>query len=562
MPRSQAEHLLWDLDDTGGDDRRWRHEILERIPLDFAQSAASIYQKLWQSGNHFAANRGLRRTAESVSTRDARLARDNDALLQFVRNRTLEAQRMRRQYANDEQAMVALTRFAQSHGVTAPSSPKPYTAKQVVARLCDETWWRRAVRKTVGRRVEHAAIKNNMVNRRKALYVSDGTLERRRMQKRRNQTLLESLMAENEFGYTATLHEIASHSVSNPANRHAELMTRTGGCEAYSQAHGHSAVFITATCPSRFHASPAASCEPNLKYAGASPRDAQQYLTKYWGRIRTAFQRKGLRLYGLRIAEPHHDGTVHWHLLVFGSPADLATFEALCRHHWLTEDAHELGATEHRVKVVTVDPARGSAAGYIAKYVSKNIDGRNVGADLEDAQHRDAASTAERVEAWASVWGIRQFQFFGTPSVTVWRELRRLREPVEPTIEPFRLAADQADWVGYMRLMESIGPVQLVKAWSDAPGRYEEAKGWQIIGVILDDTTVSTRPHSWTIKRAPIEESIVPYTEIPPYTETLRDLDPDISTKYNETTSRNGIIIAGGTCVPYLLDLFSLESCQ
>ena len=560
--RPHAEALLWDLDHTGGDDRRWRRKVLRNLPEDFADNAAHLYRQRWLAGDSVAANAGLRDTAESVSARDARLARDNDALMRFAQNRAHEAQSLRRQYADDPQAMEALTRFAERHGVTAPGCPKPYTAKQASARLCDEAWWRRAVRKTVGRRVEHAAIKNNMVNKRKAIYVSDGALERRRMQRRRNQALLESLVAENESGYAATLQEIAAHSVSNPQNRRAELMTRIAGCEAYSKARSHSAIFLTATCPGRFHASLAASGDTNPKYSGACPRDAQEYLTRYWGRIRTALRRRKLRIYGLRIAEPHHDGTVHWHLVIFGPPADLAHFEALCREYWLIEDANESGAAEHRVTVVTVDPARGSAAGYIAKYVSKNIDGRHVGADLEDDRSRDATSTAERVEVWASVWGIRQFQFFGTPSVTVWRELRRLREPVESPIESFRLAADQADWAGYMHLMESSGPVQLLKVWSDAPGRYEEPKGWRIMGVSLNDVTISTRIHTWTIKHAPVDNTTFPYKVIQPYTERPPDLEPDISPKYNELTSRNGIAIAMGACVPYLPDSPSLESCQ
>ena len=559
--RSHAEALLWDLDHTGGDDRRWRRKVLRNLPEDFANNAAHLYRQRWLAGDSVAANAGLRDTAESVTARDARLARDNDALMRFAQNRAHEAQRLRRQYSDDPPAVKALTRFAERHGVTAPGCPKPYTAKQAMARLCDEAWWCRAVRKTVGRRVEHAAIKNNMVNKRKAIYVSDGALERRRMQRRRNQALLESLVAENESGYAATLQEIAAHSVSNPQNRRAELMTRIAGCEAYSKTQGHSAVFVTATCPARFHASLAASGKPNPKYSGACPRDAQEYLTKHWSRIRTALRRRELRIYGLRIAEPHHDGTVHWHLVVFGAPADLARFETLCRDHWLSEDANEPGAAEHRVTVVTVDPKRGSAAGYVAKYVSKNIDGRHVGPDLEDDQNHDATATAERVEAWASLWGIRQFQFFGTPSVTVWRELRRLRAPVEePLIEPFRLAADQADWAGYMRLMESEQPVQLFKVWSDAAGRYEEPRGWQVAGVAVGHVTISTRIHTWTIRHALVNESAgFSYTDAAPYTDLSPNLPPPIPEGDDHIRLHNGhhpYTGAGFT------GLAPLESCQ
>ena len=55
-------------------------------------------------------------------------------------------------------------------------------------------------------------------------------------------------------------------------------------------------------------------------------------------------------------------------------------------------------------------------------------DTRVRGLDFEGAC--DAITTAERVEAWASTHRIRQFQQLGGQGITLWRELRRLRQTV------------------------------------------------------------------------------------------------------------------------------------
>ncbi len=106
-----------------------------------------------------------------------------------------------------------------------------------------------------------------------------------------------------------------------------------------------------------------------------------------------------------------------------------------------------------RFDAVIMDKNKGSAASYIAKYISKNIDGYGVN-DHEDAETGESlTSQVSPVLAWASTWNIRQFQFQGSPSVTVYRELRRMRTALDDDeFEPIRQAADAANWKEYVKL--------------------------------------------------------------------------------------------------------------
>ncbi len=90
-----------------------------------------------------------------------------------------------------------------------------------------------------------------------------------------------------------------------------------------------------------------------------------------------------------------------------------------------------------RCDVKQIDPEMGgSATGYIAKYISKNIDGYAMDDELADEtvsinpetgekEGKKAKDMAKNVSAWKSRWNIRQFQFFGGAPVTTYRELRR-----------------------------------------------------------------------------------------------------------------------------------------
>ncbi|MBB1368682.1 replication endonuclease [Pseudoalteromonas sp. SR44-5] len=106
-----------------------------------------------------------------------------------------------------------------------------------------------------------------------------------------------------------------------------------------------------------------------------------------------------------------------------------------------------------RFDAVKLDKSKGSAAAYIAKYISKNIDGYMLTDHVDAETGENLQEQANPVLAWASTWNIRQFQFQGSPSVTVYRELRRMRTAVkDEIIEPIRHAADTANWKDYVKL--------------------------------------------------------------------------------------------------------------
>jgi hypothetical protein len=306
----------------------------------------------------------------------------------------------------------------------------------MVARVRCPLWWRRRLRRAVVLlRETEGMTRHEVCATRRQPYVTDDTLRRRLDQLGRNAAILAATELENDSGDVFTLAQLAEKSTSNKAIRRGELMTRIVGCERYADAAGDAGLFITATCPSRFHPTLHHGA-PNPRHDGSDARAGQAWLRTTWARARAAMQRAGLAVYGFRVAEPHHDGTPHWHMLIWTPARHAEQVEQVLRRYWLADAGSEPGASEHRLTCKRM--WKGHAAGYVAKYIAKGID--DEGAVGEEG-HRDDydgeavpmpaqedmfGGPAQRVEAWAAAWGIRQFQPLGQPPVTVWRELRRV----------------------------------------------------------------------------------------------------------------------------------------
>jgi hypothetical protein len=428
-----ARHFAADLAAMPG---RWQQTVIGRTVgaiLDATDDAGEI-----------AAWREYEALLSRVRKAPVRLDADDDDI-------RAKAQRCARHCADlsDKHARIVdlgawpleVSDFMRTLGVDPPSGRR---VSAMVARAICALWWRRVLRRQVARSVERNAIALGFVHKRADVYVSQESYRRRKMQNASNAAMLEATKATNEWAQEYTLAELASVSVSSRDIRRNELIIRLKGFEEFAARRSHDALFVTLTCPSRFHARLHTGEENRNHVPELDPREAQGYLRTVWARIRAKLHRSGIAPYGFRIAEPHGDGTPHWHFVLFVDPAaggrEVApgfvgppvparvAIERAFRAYGLADSPDEPGAQEHRLAFVPIDRERGTATGYAIKYISKNIDGFRVGEwKIDDDLAGDATlNLAPRVEAWAATWGIRQFQQIGGPAVGIWREFRRV----------------------------------------------------------------------------------------------------------------------------------------
>jgi hypothetical protein len=425
----------------------------------------------WEATNkhdHHAANVALRETAKALKQVRIPLNASDSDIFQ-VAEKIANLCRLRRQRASARELVGAVSLadvrvhmddFCKRSGIE-PLSKSKFADASAIARMTDTLWWRKKLRKVHCQALERAAIHLGLVNKSQQIYCSDEAVKRRLQQNRRNIETLNNTIATNENGDEFTLAELVAKSTSNKQIKRAELMTRISGFERISIENGHAGIFLTITCPSRFHKWRTVSggkVIQNPRFDSSSdPLIANQYLGKVWVLIRSALSKLGIKPYGFRVAEPQHDGTPHWHLLVFMPAGQMKPFEEVVRHYALAESPEEPGANKHRVDFKHMDSTKGTAAGYIAKYIAKNIDGNRIEKDLYG---NDAATAAARVDTWASVWGIRQFQQVGGAPVTPWREARRV--PKIPKGAPAYLQA----------LHDSVNKVNLLD------GKSEKSASW------------------------------------------------------------------------------------
>ncbi|MCK7224976.1 replication endonuclease [Enterobacter kobei] len=384
-----------------------------------------------------------------------------------------------------------------------------------IRKILDDRFWSRLLRKYARRWREHLHIAFGDVRRDVSPYCSKNHVKQWDARRKRSRAIMSRLELEDQVtGERMSLIEQIDKSVSNPEKRRVELMTRIGGFEKVATESGYAGSFFTLTAPSKYHAYTAFG-HRNHKWNGASPRRSQRYLNQIWQQIRAELARREIPVFGLRVAESHHDGTPHWHGLLFTAPEHTDELKEVMEDYATREDAEELtgkSGKQPRFELKPIDPALGSATGYVVKYISKNIDGYALDGESDHESGRPLKETAKHATAWASCWGIRQFQFLGGAPVSVWRELRRLKnqdlaDRVSPVFGELHRAAHAGDWQGYITLQGGpfISRSRLVlRAWyqyKNEPTSYGEYRK-AIKGLVMPASSippVETRLHSYRI---------------------------------------------------------------
>ena len=225
--------------------------------------------------------------------------------------------------------------------------------------LCADWWYRKLWQMRCEWREEQLRAVC-LVNRKASPYVSYEAVIHKREQRRKSLEFFQSHELVNADGDTLDMEDVVNASSSNPAHRRNEMMACVKGLELIAEMRGDCAVFYTITCPSRFHAT-LNNGRPNPKWTSETVRQSSDYLVDTFAAFRKAMHKAGLRWYGVRVAEPHHDGTVHWHLLCFMRKKDRRTLTALLRKFAIREDRDELGNnTGPRFKSELINPRKGT----------------------------------------------------------------------------------------------------------------------------------------------------------------------------------------------------------
>ncbi|MDH0730278.1 replication endonuclease [Pseudomonas sichuanensis] len=297
--------------------------------------------------------------------------------------------------------------------------------------MLDVSFIKRRLKKICHReRLRKEAITKSVGGIQPTSYCSDETLGFIRDGDMRNELFLKNRhIIVKKTGQAICLLDLYKNKSKNKFN---ESYFIVKNLEAIAKEQGFLPFMLTLTAPPKFHPNP---LKGKCAFDAYSTIDSQKYLRNEWARFRAYLAKVGIpmslqSLFGLRTAELHRDGCVHWHLILFIKPDIIEQFQT---------------ALDKRFSSTQADnkPIDGcSASTYALKYILKSVDLDEIPIEFKESDKNvdmlrkdsdlSTISDGARVRAGIRAMSIRQVQYYGlNSSLTKFRILNKITEPTE-----------------------------------------------------------------------------------------------------------------------------------
>jgi hypothetical protein len=306
------------------------------------------------------------------------------------------------------------------------------------------------------------------------------------------------------------------------------------GMRDIAKRYGLQPVFVTATLPGEWHLHPKSGVAGDPRH---SPADGSDKINGMWHNAICMFRKGGGDLIGIRVAEPHEDGTIHFHIVAWTDPAQIGEFSRCLGRHFpaATEEERAARVTgDYSLGPALVirgweqrkdDDPRGAAdaATYALGYVLDILEGKDESAEAETSKSRDdclckkkgKTKNADRVRAWARQIGSRRLGLLGFAPGTIgrWekiyaamrmadREGRRIEEPrARATAHAFRTKQ-------WGRALLLLGALRGSKPRFMACREARQNKWGETVKVTTafyhsgtGEISALSRPHQWQIEK-------------------------------------------------------------
>jgi hypothetical protein len=196
------------------------------------------------------------------------------------------------------------------------------------------------------------------------------------------------------------------------------------------------------TAPAQMHCNPT---KGSSSWDGTLPNEVARYFAEGWALVRARLAKFGITCSGFWTREAHQDATPHVNFFIIFRPGAYrevarAMKEVFGKNKRATNIMQ--GDDERARKALEAKGQKPqSFATYAMKYFSKGFQAE----PDEDSEGEDVT---------ASAFGYRRHGFFGLPSLTVWRELRRMQtcNSTDPLIKAAWFAAHRGDAADFIQL--------------------------------------------------------------------------------------------------------------